>query len=440
VHASKVHSQVPSEGRRLLSVSAILVATFLNLLGFTMSGPITPALGSHFGLVVGASFGALTSAYPLGMLGGLFLWPSLSDRVGRKPVITLSLVGTGLGLAAQAWTVHKKLPLPVFLVCRMLTGALAGAIPIAKAYLADVGTAVGQVPRYMAWRDAAATLSFIVGPYLGGALYAATSESVSAVIGVEALGSLVAALFVASCVVEDGRCRMERARERDPQPAPEARDNTSDDEPVRMEPGASQSCPVGTSMPTAVVIICAVSALLNCGASTFDAFFPSLLKVRLGLNVRAIGAAYTMLASLSFLVSAAVSAPAQRRLGSVVSCAVGLSFISGGLFGLSVILGTGMSLLSAGQILAFWIAVAVYQVGMPLYTPTIPTMLLQCVPKARRGFLMGLDSAINAIARVVAPLLLGAIFQWRGPGACFGAAGASVLIAATIIGFRRTQQ
>ena len=46
-----------------IGVVAVLSAAFLNLLGFTMAGPITPALGQHFGLEVGAKFGSLTSAY-----------------------------------------------------------------------------------------------------------------------------------------------------------------------------------------------------------------------------------------------------------------------------------------------------------------------------------------------------------------------------------------
>ena len=62
-----------------------------------VAGPITPALGEHFGLTMGASFGSLTSAYPLGMMFGLFLWPQLSDRIGRKPVMAMSLLGSGLG-------------------------------------------------------------------------------------------------------------------------------------------------------------------------------------------------------------------------------------------------------------------------------------------------------------------------------------------------------
>jgi Major Facilitator Superfamily len=120
------------------SIAALLISAFLNLLGFTMAGPITPALGQHFGLTVGASFGSLTSAYPLGMLFGLFLWPSLSDRWGRPPVITFTLLGTGLGLAAQAYIVATNRSLWMFLVSRVITGSFAGSSPVSKAYLADV--------------------------------------------------------------------------------------------------------------------------------------------------------------------------------------------------------------------------------------------------------------------------------------------------------------
>lgn len=87
-------SQAETDRRaRRASVFAVLAATFLNLLGFTMAGPITPALGQHFKLALGPSFGSLTSAFPVGMLLGHAVWPQLSDRVGRKPVIAVSLLG-----------------------------------------------------------------------------------------------------------------------------------------------------------------------------------------------------------------------------------------------------------------------------------------------------------------------------------------------------------
>ena len=73
-----------------------MLAAFFHLLGFTAIGPITPELVKHFD-IPGSKIGYLTSAYPLGMFFALFLWPRLSDlpMVGRKKVITLSLLGVG---------------------------------------------------------------------------------------------------------------------------------------------------------------------------------------------------------------------------------------------------------------------------------------------------------------------------------------------------------
>ena len=98
--------------RERSSVLAVLAAAFLNLLGFTMTIPITPVLKQHFSLQVGASFGMLTSAYPLGMMVGLALWPNLSDRVGRRPVMSLSLFGNFVGLALQGMALLRQWPLP----------------------------------------------------------------------------------------------------------------------------------------------------------------------------------------------------------------------------------------------------------------------------------------------------------------------------------------
>ena len=178
----------PVSVRERNSVLAVLAAAFLNLLGFTMTIPITPALKRHFSLQVGASFGMLTSAYPLGMMVGLALWPQLSDRVGRRPVISISLFGNFVGLALQGLALLRQWPLPALLALRVFTGSCSGSSPVAKAYLADVGAASGQLPRYVAWRDAASTLAYIVGPALGGLLYSASGASLSAVVGTSWFG------------------------------------------------------------------------------------------------------------------------------------------------------------------------------------------------------------------------------------------------------------
>jgi MFS family permease len=431
---------------RRFSVGAILAASFLNLLGFTMAGPITPALGKHFSLNVGASFGSLTSAYPLGMLFGLFLWPSLSDRIGRKPVMAFSLFGSGLGLALQSLVIQANGSLSLFLAIRVLTGSFAGSSPISKAFLADIGFRDGKLPKYLALKDASATGAFIVGPALGGVMYdirrkmiggsvvaSATkadlinmSGSLSFVIGVSAAASMLASLLV-TMFVKEIKPKKKNTEDIDDSSSSSGAEDDGDYEEL-------VPCPLGKAMWEGVASVCLVSFLFNVGDSTFHAFFSQLLKEQANLDAQRIGLVYTLLACVSFSVSTTGAGAILRKLGPVLTCVAGMSCISAGLFGM----GTATIGLSAGLSRKLVIAsAAIFYCGVPLYGPTIPTMLLRCVPSYQRGFIMGLDGAINTIGRVISPLLIGDIYRRYGAGVAFGSAGVAVFCGALVALIRR---
>jgi len=59
------------------------------------------------------------------------------------------------------------------------------------------------------------------------------------------------------------------------------------------------------------------------------------------------------------------------------------------------------------------------------------------VPKNRRGFIMGLDGAINTVARVISGPLLGHLYKVFGPSVCFGTASAATGLAAIVTMLRR---
>jgi len=409
----------------VMSVPTVLIAAFLNLLGFTMMLPMNVALRSHFGLTTGASFGSLSSAYPLGMFFALFLWPRLSDRVGRRPVISMSLAGSGLGLLAQCYALYRSWPLHYFLGCRVLTGCCAGAGPVAKAYLADLGSATGRLPRYMAWRDAANTMAFIAGPLIGGQLYQLTG-SLAAVIGFTAASSLAAAATVSVFVREDLVPNTAAVA-----PAPSAVAAAPPRKPSKVPEEELLACPLGRELATAIATVCVVSSLYNCGTATFSAFFGPLVKDLTGVGVRGIGLSYTLLSSLSFLVSISIAAPAQMALGTLRTCILGLASVACGLLGMGAVVASSATIGTA-QLAAFWLAAAVYQVGVPLFAPTVPTMLLQCVPRHRRGAIMGLDEAFNTVARVAAPIAFGQLYSTQGPTTCLSAASLAVFLAAVV--------
>lgn len=451
--ASPNENKDPSNDRsrllsaRNLSVGAILASSFFNLLSYTLISPITPQLGNHFNLAIGTSFGSLSSAYPLGMLFGLFIWPQLSDRSGRKPIMTASLFSSGLGLVAQAFVIQRNGSLRLYLAIRALTGAFAGSSPVSKAYLADIGYRNGMLPRYLALRDAASTMAFIIGPLMGGVIYdirrrmlgvestIATTEvlkmagSLSFVMGVAAATSLTAALLVGTFVQELSPKKKKKPKTDD------ADDSVSSeiDEEVEEE---LIVCPLGKQLWTGVASVCVVSFLFNVGDSTFHAFFSALLRERAGLGAQEIGLLYTMLACISFSVSATSSSGILKRYGPVAACATGMSFIGSGLLALGLAASSGvLAIPPKFSVLAA--SAAIYYMGVPIYGPAIPTMLLRCVPSHRRGAIMGLDGAINTIARVVSPLLMGELYRRYGAGAAFGCAGVAVFGGVATTLFRR---
>jgi MFS transporter, DHA1 family, tetracycline resistance protein len=437
------------------SVCGVLSSSFLSLLGFTMvAGPLTPALGKHFGLQIGGWFGSLTSAYPLGMFLGILLWPSMSDRVGRRPILAVSLLGTGLGLVSQSLVIERGGSLTQFLLARALTGLFAGSSPVSKAYLADIGAKDGKLPRYLALKDASSTLAFILGPAAGGFLFDVrrkmvgaadhlskeevllnTSGSLAFVIAVSAAASLLASLLAGVLVQESDISTTTPTAPLGKTTRKDKNSNTSFRVTAIDQPGeVVVSCPLGRSLWAGVASVCLVSFLFNVGDSTFHAFYSAFLKDQ-GMSVRDIGLLYTSMACVSFTVSSTTASALLKSIGPVLACATGLSMVGSGLLLLGLI-ASGSGFLQPSSALSA-AAAGIYFCGVPIYGPTVSTMLLQCVPPNRRGFILGLDGSINTLARVVAPLAIGALYRKYNAGVAFGAAGIAVIIGAASALFRR---
>eukprot|EP00980_Cylindrotheca_fusiformis_P015581 scaffold4452_cov155-Cylindrotheca_fusiformis.AAC.4 len=348
--------------------------------------------------------------------------------------MTASLLGSGLGLSLQSLVIRSNGSLGSFLAARALTGTFAGSSPISKAYLADMGYKDGDLPRYLALRDAASTLAFIVGPVLGGIMYDIrrralkvskttalnTAASLSFTITISAAASLLAAGLVGMFVKDVA--------------ATSPNDEEVGDE-FEQDGEDLISCPLGRSMWTGVASVCLVSFLFNIGDSTFHAFFSELLREGAGLGTKGIGMLFTALACVSFTVSTTGTSHILQKFGPVAACGMGLGFIGSGLIALAAAAAPGIALQPQLAVLAA--AAAIYYCGVPLYGPSVPTMLLRCVPSSKRGAIMGLDGAINTIGRIISPLMMGAIYRRFGPGAAFGLAGSLVLFGMGTALFRR---
>jgi len=166
-----------SDAARRRGLAIVLAVVFLDLLGFGIIVPILPYYTRSFPGGTEFVIGLLAASYSAMQFVFAPLLGSLSDRVGRRPVLVLSLVGsvvawTVFGLAEALW---------LLFVARMLAGAMGGNLSTAQAYVADVtpperrATALGYI-------GAAFGLGFIFGPGIGAVLsFDATIAAVDAV-------------------------------------------------------------------------------------------------------------------------------------------------------------------------------------------------------------------------------------------------------------------
>jgi DHA1 family tetracycline resistance protein-like MFS transporter len=147
----------------------IFVTLMLDILGLGLVVPILPRLvlsmtdGQE---ATAARFvGLLTAAYAAMLFVFSPIFGSLADKVGRRPVLLIALLGSGLDYLLMAWAPT----LPWFFVGRVISGISGASIGTAAAYIADVSPPEKRAQNF-GLIGMAFGLGFVLGPALGGAL------------------------------------------------------------------------------------------------------------------------------------------------------------------------------------------------------------------------------------------------------------------------------
>jgi MFS family permease len=110
--------------------------------------------------------GMVTSSFAFAEFSTGVVWGRLSDRIGRKPVLIMGLVGTGLSMILFGFASS----LPVALLARAMGGLLNGNVGVLQTTVAEMITVKEHQPRAYSIMPFVWCLGSIVGPALGGAL------------------------------------------------------------------------------------------------------------------------------------------------------------------------------------------------------------------------------------------------------------------------------
>jgi DHA1 family tetracycline resistance protein-like MFS transporter len=160
----------------------IFVVVFIDLLGFSLILPLLPYYAETYGATP-TIVGLLVASYAAALLIGAPLLGRWSDRIGRKPVLVVSVIGTCIGflLLGFADPVGRALAnifapqaanafvLGILFLSRILDGLTGGNITVAQAYITDVTDDQNRA-KGLGLIGAAFGLGFIIGPAVGGAL------------------------------------------------------------------------------------------------------------------------------------------------------------------------------------------------------------------------------------------------------------------------------
>jgi DHA1 family tetracycline resistance protein-like MFS transporter len=162
-------SAPPSDGRRRAAFGFIYVSAVACSISIGIMVPVLPSLLKQFtgGDTASASEWNVMFAVCGGLMGFL-AGPILgltSDRLGRRPVLLVSLSGLGLDFLFMAFAPS----LSWLFVGRLISGATSGVFSTANAYVADV-TPPEKRARTFGWMGSAFTVGFLAGPAIGGLL------------------------------------------------------------------------------------------------------------------------------------------------------------------------------------------------------------------------------------------------------------------------------
>ena len=146
----------------------LFLVTMIDMIGFGIIIPfltyLVQDLAAEQGVVrIGLWVGLLMTAYSTAQFISSPFWGSLSDRIGRRPVLMIGLVGNTVFFTAFGFSNTLLFALSM----RFFAGIFNGNIAVARAYIGDVSTPK-QLATRMGLIGAAFGLGFTIGPFIGG--------------------------------------------------------------------------------------------------------------------------------------------------------------------------------------------------------------------------------------------------------------------------------
>ncbi len=350
----------------------IFTTVFIDLVGFGIVIPVLPfyAEGTAFNATP-RTVGLLFASYSLMQLIFSPILGGLSDKYGRRPVLLLSIIGTGIGflILGLATTIL------MLFTGRILDGITGGNISTAQAYIADVTTEENRA-KGMGLIGAAFGLGFIFGPAIGGIL--------------SGWGIHVPFFFAAALCFANALLLYFTLPE-----------TVTADHPAKNRAGGGRSLrEVGRALrQPKLAFVLVIYFLFIVAFSIMTTSFSLYTMFRFGYDAQHTGYLFAYVGLIAVIIQGGLIGRLVKRFGELPLVMVGALCFAISLFAVPFV---GPA---AGGLAGLLIGGGVFSMGNSLATPALTSLASKSAGPAQQGVVLGVTQSTASLARAVGPTL-----------------------------------
>jgi multidrug resistance protein len=354
----------------------LFVTIFIDLLGFGLVIPILPVFSKELH----------ASAIEIGLIAGLYslmnfifapFWGTLSDKIGRRPVMLISITITTFAYLFFAFT-HS---LTMLVISRIFAGIGSANISAAQAYISDI-TEPQDRAKNMGLLGAAFGLGFIFGPPVGGYLKAISGNGSVALVGYFAAALCAINLVMAYLWLP------ESIKEKQPHKA------------FRFKPihdiFIAIKRPVLNELYILNFVYITAFAMMQITAAILwiEHYF---------LNEKEVGFVFMFIGLISAILQGGFVGKLNKTFGEKKLLFIG---------GFSMI--TGLLIIPYVPLNHFWlmfVSMTFIAFSNACITPAITSLISQSAKHGEQGQALGMNQSFGSLARVAGPALGGFLYQ-----------------------------
>ncbi len=385
----------PTDAPRRSAMLVVFLVVAIDLLGFGIVLPLQPLFAETFlagydPQLKGVVIGVLFSSFSLMQFVFSPMWGRVSDRIGRRPILLLSLSGSVVfyalfGFACSLPQDQATLALVLLLVARVGAGIAGASVSTAAAVIADC-TPPEKRAKGMALIGAAFGIGFTFGPLIawaGEETFQGAPWGAGAMAAALSLGALVLAAAIFRETLPPG-----------PKPPREFFSLRRTAEVLRM--------------PTVGVLVL-IYGLAIFGFANLEATLALFTKFVFDLAKRDTYLVFAYTGFVLMIAQGGLYRPLATRRSEDFLMKLGLAMMFLGLAGFAAVayaahLMQGSPDAVAGLKTLFYVSLTVAVTGFAFVNPSVTALVSKRADPTRQGEVLGVNQSFAAMGRILGPL------------------------------------